>query len=408
MKRERSTASPDRHPRTPVAARTSDGPTRRAYLLPALGALALPALLAVAGCRSEGDPGPQVVSTDDPRAVYMCPPCHVHEDLFLDADGVCPVCGMALIERPDSSQVGRIHIHPGSGNFLLEGGPGHPEKLIQVFYHRPEGFTSRSPFVVVVPGAGRDADEYRDAWIDASERSGVLVLSPRYRESEYGFGAYHMGGLMEELNLSESVLREEGSNRAHLDEDRFDYRVNPDREEWIFNDFDRLFVGVARAVGSDRESYDLFGHSAGGQILHRLVLFYPESRADRILAGNAGFFTLPDTALDLPFGIGNTTVTEEDLERSLGRRLVLFLGEEDDETETGGTLLRSPTVDRQGLHRLERGRSFYAAGRALAERRSVPFAWELEVVPDVGHDFAAMSRAAAEYLYGDSRAEEGS
>lgn len=365
-----------------------------------MGALAASILMAtiLSSCASE--------EAGESEAAYMCPPCHLHEDRFFEEDGTCPACGMALIERPDSSAVGEAHIHHGSGNFLVEGGPGHEEKLVQVFYHMPERFTSDSPILIVVPGAGRDADEYRDAWVEASEGYGVLVLSPMYREDEYPFGAYHMGGLMEDLNLGRSVLYEEGSNRAHLDEERFEYRVNGNAEEWIFADFDRLFETVVAAVGSERERYDVFGHSAGGQILHRLVLFQPRSRADRIVAGNSGFYTMPDTATALPFGVADTPVTMDGLEESLGRHLVLFLGEEDDASETGGTLLRSPTVDRQGLHRLARGRHFHESGRALAGRLGVDFGWRLRVVPGVGHDFRGMSAAAAEYLYGgdDDRA----
>jgi len=35
----------------------------------------------------------------------------------------------------------------------------------------------------------------------------------------------------------------------------------------------------------------------------------------------------------------------------------------------------------------------------------VPFAWRLEVVPDVGHDARRMSAAAADYLYGQNQTE---
>ena len=336
---------------------------------------------------------------------YMCPPCGVHDDLLFHEDGMCPVCGMALIERPDSTRIGRPDLHVGSGNFLMEGGSRREDRLIHVFYHYPEGFTARSPILIVVPGAGRNAHDYRDEWGGASERHGVLVLAPRYREEEYDFGGYHMGGLMHSMNLAQSVRREAESNRAYLDEDRFTYRVNRDPTQWIFQDFDRLFGRVAEAVGSRRERYDLFGHSAGGQILHRLVLFHPDAHADRILAGNAGFFTLPDTSTGLPFGMRDVPMFEEDLKNALSRRLVVFVGEGDDATETRGTLLRSPTADRQGMHRLERARHFYQTGRALAQRMGAPFAWSLEVVPGVGHDFRAMSAAAAKYLYGENKTD---
>jgi hypothetical protein len=300
----------------------------------------------------------------------------------------------------DSSQIGLAQIHPGSGNFLLEGGAGHPEKMITVFYHQPETFLPNSPILVVVPGAGRNAGDYRDAWIEASETFGVLILSPMYPEEDYDFGAYHMGGLLSEMNIAESSGRGEGPNEVTLDEELFTYKVNRNSEQWIFQDFDRLFERVAADVGSSRERYDLFGHSAGGQILHRLALFYPSSRIDRTLAGNSGFYTLPDPATQFPFGLEGAPIDEESLEASFDQRLVLFLGAEDDATETGGTLLRSPTVDQQGRHRLERGRYFYEMGRRISQQLSVPFRWKLEIVPGVGHDFRGMSEAAAEYLYG--------
>lgn len=336
----------------------------------------------------------------DTGAAYMCPLCSFHDPLHFHDDGECPVCGMRLIERPELSPVGQVDVHVGSGNFQLSGGPGHEEKVFTVFYHRPESFGPRSPLLVVLPGSGRDADEYRDAWIEASEEHGVLVLSPMYLEEDYGFGAYHMGGLMYDLNLERSVEYVDGSNEAILDEEAFRYRVNADPRQWIFDDFDRIFERVSAAVGSSRESYDLFGHSAGGQILHRLPLLRPGVRADRIVAANSGFYTLPDLDAELPFGLANTPVTREDLAASFRQRLVLFLGEEDDADESGGILLRSPSADRQGAHRLERGRHFHQTARRMADEQGHEFRWELHVVPGVGHDFHRMSGAAAEYLYG--------
>lgn len=337
----------------------------------------------------------------DTGAAYVCPPCAPHDTLVFHEDGECPVCGMKLIQRPDSSRVGHAHLQPGSGNFLLEGGPGHEEKLITVFYHVPESFEPESPVLVVVPGSGRDAYEYRDAWVEASEEHGVLVLSPMYTEEDYGFADYHMGGVIHELHLDEVVEYADDSNEVYLDEERFDYRVNANSEAWIFADFDRMFEKVTAAVGSTRESYDAFGHSAGGQILHRMVLLGPDSHADRILAGNSGFYTMPDLDARLPFGLENAPVGRQDLRRSFGERLVLFLGEEDDRDGTGGIFLRSPSADEQGPGRLERGRHFYRRARELADRMGTEFEWSLEVVPGVGHDHEGMSRAAAEYLYGD-------
>lgn len=334
------------------------------------------------------------------ETTYVCPPCAPHDTLRFEHDGECPVCGMKLTEKPDSSHVGPAHIHEGSGNFMIRGGPGHQETLLPVYYHRPESFTQESPILIVVPGAGRDGWDYRDAWVEASERHGVLVLSPRYPEQAYDFGDYHMGGVAEATNIEEVADFIEGSHEVVLDEERLAFEVNAQKREWLFGDFDRLFEAVGSAVGSERTGYDVFGHSAGGQILHRFVLFQPDSKADRILAANAGFYTLPDLEADLPFGLGGTPMEEADLVASFERNLTLFLGEEDDHSEAGGIFLRSPSADAQGPGRRQRGRHFYETGKKMAEELDVEFAWRIEIVPGVGHDHEGMSEAAAKYLYG--------
>jgi len=359
-------------------------------------------ILFLSSCQPPKSPEQSGMAGNDVLAPYMCPICQVHDPLFFHEDGICPVCKMRLIERPDTSEVGHVSIHSGSGNFLIEGGPAHPEKLITVFYHRPERFTSHSPILIVVPGAGRDANDYRDAWIEASNAFGVLIISPMYTEEQYDFGAYHLGGILSDINLAVSLKEGNRPNEVILDEELFAYQVNRNPDHWIFNDFDRLFEAVAKAVGSSRDKYDLFGHSAGGQILHRFTLFHSTSLADRILAANSGFYTLPDHTTSLPFGLMDSPMGEEDLKVALEQDLVILLGEDDDETETGGTLLRSSTVDRQGHHRFERGQYFYEMGRSAAQRMNVPFNWSLEVVSGVGHNYRAMSDAAALYLYGDN------
>lgn len=334
--------------------------------------------------------------------LYICPPCtcEAHEtNQTFEHDGTCPHCGMNLIEKIDSTQVNQIDLKTGAGNFLIEGGAGHKEKTITVFYHKPNNFSPQSSILIVVPGSGRNADEYRDVWIDASEKHNLLILSPRYPEESYGFDLYHMGGLMYDMNIYDHVKEAEHSNEVFLDEETFTFKVNTDSDQWIFNDFDRLFNMVVDSMHSSQTGYDIFGHSAGGQILHRFVLFQPKSKANRILASNSGFYTLPDLNTTLPFGLKNTPVNKESLKNSYSQRLVLFVGEEDDEDETGGILLRSPTVDKQGSHRLERGKYFYQKAKAAADNLETEFNWKLKIIPNVGHDYERMSEASAEYLY---------
>src|SRR5271155_4121645 len=41
------------------------------------------------------------------------------------------------------------------------------------------------------------------------------------------------------------------------------------------------------------KTYYLYGHSAGGQFAHRLVLFMPNARYQRVVAANPGYYTMP-------------------------------------------------------------------------------------------------------------------
>ena len=251
----------------------------------------------------------------------------------------------------------------------------------------------------MIPGAGRSGDTYRDAWIEAAEKYNVLILSPMYPDDDYPFEVYHLGGLIETSNLRESVEFIENSNIAKLDETIFNYQLNPNREEWIFKDFDRIFDLVVEATASTQNQYDLFGHSAGGQILHRFVIFNPDSKANRIIAANSGFYTLPDLANQLPFGIKDVALIDENLANSFDKELILLIGELDNAEEQGGTLLRSKSADKQGFHRLERGQYFYKYSKNVAKEMDLNYNWKIKIVRAVGHNHREMAKAAAEFLY---------
>jgi pimeloyl-ACP methyl ester carboxylesterase len=297
---------------------------------------------------------------------------------------------MTLVERPMLAGQWPA-IHEGPGTFQLRVGPGR-SRAVDVFYYRPRALTADSPVIIVLPGAGRNAWNYRDHWIEAADQHGVLVLALHYPESDYpGFWNYNIAGMITDVVIDRSA-------RALSN-----YRIHTDREQWLFDDLDRVFDSAVRGVGLRTDRYDLFGHSAGGQFLHRFAMFAPEqARADRILASNSGWYTVPDAAERFPFGLDELTITESQLRFAFSRKLVVFLGGTDDENETRGDLARSPQTDRQGHHRLARGKYFYEKSSKVAAAMSARFNWTLLVVPGIGHDRRGMSLAAAQYLYGDT------
>ncbi len=350
-----------------------------------------------------------ITSCKNNQEYYICKPCGLSCDkLAFSAPGTCPHCHMDLIKKSDLEReqnpvLNKVNIQTGSGEFLIEGGKGNTDKVIKIYYHKPKNYTPESRVLMVIPGAGRNGDSYRDAWIEESEKYGVLILSPVYAEKDYSFEAYHLGGVLADMNLRQSVTYVEGTNIAQLNEDLATFNVNPDPQTWLFQDFDRIFDHAMTALGGTQTQYDMFGHSAGGHILHRMAIFNPQSKTHRIMGANASFYTLPDTQVKFPFGIKDSPVKEEDLGAAFSKKLVVLLGALDNETEKGGTILRSVTADTQGTHRLARGTFFFNTSKAKAEALGLDFNWELKIIPNTGHDHQKMGNAAAGYLYGNSK-----
>lgn len=349
-----------------------------------------------------GTPAADPLGEEFGQIRYVCPPCYHVENILTTEEyvhnGQCHVCGMNLIENSRLLPPEALALNPGSGNYLLQGRPTGSDKTIRVFYHKPEGFHVDSPILLVIPGAGRNAWSYRDNWISTSERYGVLILSPEFAERHYDFAAYHLGGVVTNFDYRNAQVSER-PNRYRLKDEDILFDVVDEPERWTFKDLDRIFNSAVAATGSQRTRYDIFGHSAGGQMLHRLAIFLPNSNADRIIAANSGSYTLPVHDVGLPFGLKDTPITEDDLTRSFAANLVLLIGEEDNEQEMRGTMLHTPLVDQQGLGRLSRGQYFYRVSRERARELSVPFNWQLEIVEGVGHDNRAMGKAAALILY---------
>ncbi len=210
-----------------------------------------------------------------------------------------------------------------------------------------------------------------------------------------------MGGIAKKVWLpAELPVQRVGPTQViRLRDQDIQFSHNADRSTYLFRDFDRMFDLLVRATGSKRQSYDIFGHSAGGQILQRFALFQPDSKADRIVASNAGWYTLPDLRQTGFTGMGAHGGTLTSLRASLKKRLIVLLGEKDDGDDAGGIMLHTPSVDAQGLGRRTRGESFFRMGRKRAEKLNASFAWRMKIVPQVGHDFRAMSAAAAKILY---------
>lgn len=242
---------------------------------------------------------------------------------------------------------------------------------VRVFLALPERLSRDAPTLLVMPGMNRNAEEYRDDWLPAARSFGALIVVPEFTADDFDEDAYNLGGLTQ------------GDEATAAGERTFDLvrAIVADAQ-------DRAGVKVGR--------FNLFGHSAGAQFVHRMVLFSPAD-VDRAVSANAGWYTLPDDNLPFPYGLSGFPTDEDDLADAFAVDLRIFLGGDDIDPDPGN-LRTTPEARAQGANRLERGLHFMAESRRVAAERDDAFNWGLTVVPGVSHDHTAMAEAAAEFL----------
>lgn len=246
---------------------------------------------------------------------------------------------------------------------------------IQVWYYKPEGFSVNSQILFVMHGTKRNALDYRNQWINYANAHSSLIIAPEFSEANFpGTQFYHYGNLLD----AEQNIQGFEKTAYHL--------------------IDQLFLHIQSMTSSNQQRYDIYGHSAGGQFVHRLVLFGNTTRIRHAIAANSGWYTLPSNQITFPYGLNGSPVKEQDLNKALATSLVILLGEKDKD-ENHPYLRKTAEAMRQGKHRLARGKYFYAQGKALATTLNTPFNWRQIQIADAGHSNRLMS-AAAQDLFG--------
>jgi poly(3-hydroxybutyrate) depolymerase len=270
--------------------------------------------------------------------------------------------------------VGVAEIPVGLGDFEFVDTDGNPDRPIQVWTYRPEAYSPESPIIFVMHGMLRNGETYRKPWIAIADRFPCLVVVPEFSKEHYPSSRM--------------------SHFGNLKNGEGDWN---DESRWTFSAIERLFDHVGRETGSSRETYYIFGHSAGSQFVHRMLLLKPEVRVERAFAANAGSYTLPSFEVAYPYGLKGAPLEEEDLAERLARPLVVLLGEKDNDPGSS-SLPRAAGAQAQGPHRVARGELFFETARRQAEERGCPLHWTLTRVPGVAHDNAGMAPAAARLM----------
>ena len=255
--------------------------------------------------------------------------------------------------------------------------------------YRATGFDEATgPIVFVLHGARRDAQAYLAAIAPYAERAGALAIAPEFPERLYPNSEDYTLGLGVNGPPSGGTY------------DAGEWRPESDT---TFMELEHLFEAIKGALpgAGSRCDYLVFGHSAGAQFTHRLLLFHPTARVRRAVAANAGWYTLPvssagDPNTEMPYGLTGSPVGSKDVTQALSRELIVLLGQADTATADEDPDLRgTDEAQAQGTNRLERGRHFMATVEGLGE----PHRWTQSEVPGAAHNVTQMAGSAAWWLF---------
>ncbi|MFM8696553.1 MAG: hypothetical protein ACKOEN_07715, partial [Betaproteobacteria bacterium] len=165
-----------------------------------------------------------------------------------------------------------LDIPVGTHSVVFQDGRGRPDRPITVHTHRPSRCVAACPILFVMHGNTRNAAAYRDHWVPWADTLGLMVLAPEFNRRDWpGSRSYNQG----------------------------DMAAQSDPAMWSYSVVEHLFD----AVRTTQAHYLIFGHSAGAQFVHRLLMALPNNRASMAMIANAG------TQQGVGPGVGRTALT---------------------------------------------------------------------------------------------------
>lgn len=287
--------------------------------------------------------------------------------------GALALDGCLKDDSPDPDPSATDKFAPGEGIVDYTGYTPLASRPVRVHYYIPrDGDATSMPILFVLPGQERNAADYLAAWHNEAASRHIMVFALEFPADSYTSAQYNEGGM-------------------------FDGGVLLDPEQWSFAVVESVFDAIRNDTGSSRTTYDMWGHSAGAQFVHRYATFMPQVRLRRAVSANAGWYTLPDADTAYPYGLkGTPFASQAHLSAIFARDLAVHLGTAD----TGRSGLNtSERAEAQGPNRYSRGLYYMACAEQQCEAAGVPFIWSKTEVEGVAHEYAKMVAAGAAWLY---------
>jgi len=280
----------------------------------------------------------------------------------------------------DSSDLSQTNDFKNGANNFVFTYSGLPQKPINVFYNIPPGDRANMPIVLVFHGEERNAEEYRNIWINASNQFGFMVFAPEFNNADFpGGSSYNIGNVYQDGNYPT-------------------IQTLNDESIWTFSVIEPLFDFIKTNSGSSALTYNMFGHSGGGQFVHRFVLIKPNARYNKAIAANSGWYTVPDGISNFPYGILSCPIASINPNSYFSRKLYITVGELDN-NGSDPSIRHNTASDLQGFNRIERANYFFSKSHSYANTMQSAFNWQFHTVANSGHDATLMSNDAVSLFF---------
>lgn len=286
----------------------------------------------------------------------------------------CNPTGSSFSPSPEPVIPAEISI--GSGMFIFS----YNNKDIEVFYHVPPSYSASSKVVFALHGGSRDAAGVRNNMIQKSIDYNFILIAPKFSSSNFSLGDGYILG------------------NVYVDGDNPSTDTLNDENEWSFSIIEPLFDSVKSSLSIESEKYNLFGFSAGAQFVHRFIQFMPDARFNKVVAGAAGWYTVPNNSIPFPYGFQNSILISTNLNNLLSSDLHIQVGALDNNPNSAG-LRHNEYADAQGLNRVTRAVHFFESGQNIADSNNNNFNWSLHIIQGAGHNLIPNAENACDLMF---------
>lgn len=268
----------------------------------------------------------------------------------------------------------------GRGKYVFNYSTSKSSIQTNIYFYVPENISISADIIFIFHGNARNAIDYRNALIEKADSLNFIILAPEFSEKNFpGGDGYNLGNVfVDGDNPSEESL-------------------NPEID-WTFSLVEPIFESFLELSGVKSTSYNIIGHSAGGQFAHRLMFFKPYGRYNKIITSAPGWYTCVDFDVSFPYGFLKSPLEKINLKNTFDVDLTIQVGSLDN-NPNDNNLRHNSIVDIQGLNRLERAYYFFGQANSLSSQLNHNFNWNLIINDGATHDYRQALDNAVKLIY---------